>query len=355
MSVAEITEETPFTAEDDRYHTLDANPFNLETNWWCFNIPERRIGCWVHAAYYPNKDQVRWRIFVWDDKGADPARAAYYKNVEAEMPKDPDLRDITFPQGGYSLKTLRPTMDYHVGYSDKERGFGLDFEHLSVHPPHRFTPGEPPAVHNPHFDQLGRIRGVLTLQGEKIPIDCWSVRDRTWGPREGAHASSQKPEYLRGEYKVRDPGGPRWREVERERGRGRIQYIFGHADDQTGFLSFVRPQDGDARGWSPMNMGWLLKDGKFVRLDKTKSKMKTWRNVDTGFGEHMEVTLLDREGRAMEAEGHAVSYFCETGAGATAALFRWEFDGKTGWGEDQDGWRSQDHFSKMVQALRATR
>src|SRR5262249_23346600 len=46
--------------------------------------------------------------------------------------------------------------------------------------------------------------------------------------------------------------------------------IFGHTDDQTGFLSFVRPQDGDAKGRSPLNMGWLLKDGRFVRLDKTK-------------------------------------------------------------------------------------
>lgn len=356
MSVADITEDTLFTPEDDGYHVLDANPYNLETNWWCFNIPERRIGGWVHSAYYPNKKSVRWRVFVWDEKGADPARLAYYKKVEdAPMPDDPDLRAITFPQGGYSLKVLKPTMDYHVGYSDPERNFGLDFEHLSVHPPHRFTPGEAPAMHNPHFDQLGRVRGVLTLHGEKIPVDCYSVRDRTWGPREGAASSSQKPEYLRGEYKVREPGGPRWREIERERGRGRIEYIFGHADDRTGFLSFVRPQDGDAKGWSPLNVGWLLKDGRFVRLDKTRSKMRNFRNRDTGWSEHMEVLLVDREGRSMEAEGFAVSYMCENGTGATAALFRWEFEGQMGWGEDQDGgWRG-DHFTKMVQALRATR
>jgi hypothetical protein len=73
---------------------------------------------------------------------------------------------------------------------------------------------------------------------------------------------------------VLHPGGPRWREIERERGRGRIQYIFGHTEAQTGFLSFVRPQDGDAKGWSPLNVGWLLKDGKFSRLDKSKSRMR---------------------------------------------------------------------------------
>src|SRR3954453_11121611 len=104
MSVAEITEDTPFTAEDDAYHALGDNPLDLETNWWCFNVAERRLGCWVHSAYYPNKDKFRWRIFAWDAKGADPARAAYYKIVEGEMPKNPDLRDITYPLGGYSLK-----------------------------------------------------------------------------------------------------------------------------------------------------------------------------------------------------------------------------------------------------------
>ena len=35
------------------------------------------------------------------------------------------------------------------------------------------------------------------------------------------------------------------------------------------FLSFVRPQDGDAAGWSPLNMGWLLRDGEFTRLDSS--------------------------------------------------------------------------------------
>jgi hypothetical protein len=350
-----ITVDTPFTPEDDGYHKLSDNPLDLETNWWCFNIPERRLGCWIHAAYYPNSDSVTWRVFAWDDKGADPSRLAYYKKVEhAPMPKAPDLRDIQFPQGGYSLKMLKPLMDYHVGYSDPERSFAIELEHRSVHPPHRFTPGEAPAMHNPHIDQLGHMTGALTLYGERIPIDCYSVRDRTWGPREGPHARSQKPEHLQGVHRVREPGGPRWREIERERGRGRIQYIFGHAaDGQTGFLSFVRPQDGDALGRSPLNMGWLLKDGVFARLDKTQSWMRNYRDKDTGWSQHMEVKLVDQDGRSMEAEGFTVSHMCEHATGSNA-LMRWEFEGKIGWGEDQDGWRP-DHFAKLVQALRAAR
>jgi hypothetical protein len=206
-------------------------------------------------------------------------------------------------------------------------------------------------VHNPHLDQLGHITGELTLHGERIPIDCYSVRDRTWGPRGGQHSQSQKPAYVAGAHRVAHPGGPRWREIERE--RGRIQYIFGHTEDRTGFLSFVRPQDGDAEGWSPLNVGWLLKDGVFARLDKTKSRMRNFRDPSTGWSAHMQVDLVDVTGRTMQAEGFAVSHMSEDFAGSNA-LMRWEYDGTIGWGEDQDRWRL-DHFRSMLAALRTTR
>jgi hypothetical protein len=156
---------------------------------------------------------------------------------------------------------------------------------------------------------------------------------------------------VRGEYRVASPGGPHWREVERERGRGRVQYIFGHSDASTGFLSFVRPQDGDANGWSPLNMGWLLKDGVFGRLDKTRSRMLNFRDPQTGRSAHMLVELTDLEGRTMQAEGFTVSAMSESQTGSNS-LMRWEYEGKLGWGEDQDGWNI-DHYQKLMRALRA--
>jgi len=359
-----ITQDTPFTPEDDTFHHLSDDPYETETNWWAFNVPERKLGCWVHAAVKPNQGpggfekngngMVTWRIFVWDEKGAHPMHLAYYRNVTAEMPANADLRDIEFPAGGYKLKMLKPLMDYAVSYSDPERNFALDFEFNAFHAPRRATPGEPPAMFNPHLDQLGRFTGVLTLKGERIPLDGLGVRDRTWGPRGGPHFSSQKPKYKsENTQRVLHPGGPRWREIERERGRGRLQYIFGHTDERTGFLSFVRPQDGDADGWSPMNNGWLLRDGIFSNVDKTKSRMKNFRDPMTGWSQHMQVEVTDVLGRTMTAEGFCVSHMCEHGDGSNA-LMRWEIDGKIGWGEDQDSWQPE-HFRRMLDALRATR
>ena len=82
-----ITKDTPFTPADDGYHVPSDNPLDLETNWWAFNVPERSIGGWLHAAYYPNRGTVTWRVFAWDPTGADPARLAYYRKVaDAPMP-----------------------------------------------------------------------------------------------------------------------------------------------------------------------------------------------------------------------------------------------------------------------------
>ncbi|MET0377144.1 MAG: hypothetical protein ABW128_23160 [Rhizorhabdus sp.] len=340
-----------FRPEDDRYHQLSDDPYETETNWWSWNVPERKIGGWIHTPYYPNRKTVTWRIFTWDDRGYDPARMAYYKKVEeAPMPDDPDLRDITYPKGGYSMKMLEPGMKYEIKYDDKDRDFGLDFIFEGLHPPRRFEPGEPPFIKTPHYDQLGRVTGVLRLRGEDIPLNCLSVRDRTWGPRGGPYAQSRKQSYASDLDRVAQPGGPRWREIERERGRGRIQYVFGHADEGTGFLGFVRPQDGNAAGWSPMNGGYLLHNGVYGSLDKQRSRLRCWRSVETGWCSHFEVEIVDQEGRSMQIEGAAVSRMSEAGYG-TNQLVRWEFHRKIGWGEDQDVWNER-HFLRMFDELR---
>jgi hypothetical protein len=265
-----------------------------------------------------------------------------------------DLRDIAIPGGGFSVMMLRPMRDYRIEFADPAVDFAVQLTFEGVHDPRRATPGEPPFMEHAHFDQLGRVTGELTLSGEQVAVDCYSIRDRSWSPRGGPAPVSRKPAGSGdAATRVRNPGGPGWREIERERGRGRIQYIFGHSGPDTGFLAFVRVVDGDAAGWSPLNHGWLLRDGHFELLDKSASSMKNYRDPVTGWTSHMEVALTDVSGRTMNTEGCAVSHICERGGGSTA-LMRWELDGRIGWGEDQDIWHPR-HFARMLEALQAVR
>ena len=116
-----------FKLEDDCYHQLSDDPYETETNWWSWNVPERKIGGWIHTPYYPNRKTVTSRIFCWGPDGYDQARMAYYRKVdEVPVPATPDLRDVTFPGIGYSLKMLEPGMKYHLQYEDRDRDFALD-------------------------------------------------------------------------------------------------------------------------------------------------------------------------------------------------------------------------------------
>ena len=97
------TDPYAFQPADDCYHRLSDDPYETETNWWSWNVPERKIGGWIHTPRYPNRGDgpggcVTWRIFVWDQRGYDVARMAYYKKVEeVAMPADPDLRPAGSP------------------------------------------------------------------------------------------------------------------------------------------------------------------------------------------------------------------------------------------------------------------
>lgn len=353
---APITADTPFLPDDDTFHQPpDNDPYWTETTWWSFNVPEQKIGGWLHAAFHTNRGTVTWRVYVWDDSGAHPDELRYFR-TEHEVPLTdpaPDLRDITIP-GGFRVRSVTPKRDYRIDFADPAADFALELNFTGVHDPRRYTPGEPPFMEHAHFDQLGHVTGRLLSADEHIDIDRYSIRDRSWSPR-GAPRTARRetPRTEQPASRVRHPGGPQWRQIERERGRGRIQYIFGHTGPDTGFLAFVRVADGDAEGWSPLNHGWLLRDGRFELLDKSTSVMKNYRDPRTGWSAHMQVQLTDVTGRTMAVEGHSVSHICADGGGSTA-LMRWDLDGGIGWGEDQDIWHPK-HFARMRQALQAVR
>lgn len=344
----------PFGPDDDRLHDLTNDEWETETTWFSFNVPERKMGGWFHGPIRPNQNNCSSRVFIWDPSAADHANLAYYhESGNQPLPEKRDLTDFAYPKG-YSVKVLKPTMDYLVSYADPDGSLKIEIEHRGIHPPHRFKPGLPPFHRSVHFDQAGHVVGEMTLKGERIAIDCFSLRDRSWGPRPAPGAGKRRgTESHSPKDETPDPITGDWRAIDRERGRGRIQYIFGTADEKSGFLAFLRPQEGDETGWSPMNHGYLLRDGECIQL--ATGKLLDFRDPDTGFGDHYRFEATDEKGRELVADGYAVSRISDASSGGSGAhsLVRWAFDGKVGWGEDQDIWRPA-HWADMMRQLQAT-
>ena len=200
------------------------------------------------------------------------------------------------------MRVLEPRMRYALGYEDAER-LRADLTFAAVMPPEPLAAEGSTFGRSSHFDQLGRVHGKIVLHGETIPIDCISMRDRTWGRR---------PE-----------NRPR-----------QAAYVTAAADADHGFLAVtnVRPE-GEVIAY-----GFLRREGVTAAL--VEGTRVTERDDDHGWITQVRLAARDALGRTLNATGTAVSRIVinrHTFIDINSRV-RWEMDGATGWGEDQDMW-----------------
>jgi hypothetical protein len=250
----------------------------------------------------PNIGTVAGGAWIWDHTAHLPWEVLYSANYSAlPLPRDQDLDNITLPTG-VSIRVIDPCTSYALGYSDGERlQASLRFD--GVMPPEPLASVGSTFGRAHHFDQIGHVTGELVLHGEKIPIDCLSVRDRTWGRR---------PE---------------------DRPR-QAAYVTGVATPLHGFLA-VTNVDGER---NPVAYGFLRRAGRTVRL--VKGERTVQRDATNSWITRIELQASDAEGRELIAIGEPVSRiiinrhtFIDINS-----LLRWTINGEIGWGEDQDMW-----------------
>ena len=202
-------------------------------------------------------------------------------------------------------------MVYDLGYRFRDQhDFVADLRFAGISPPVPHLEGAPPFTGSSHFDQHGRVTGELQLLGERIPVDCISVRDRSWGRR---------PELLGR--------------------RTRFSYCFGASSPDEAFLAFCRP-DTHLVEAEQLLSGYLIRDGMLRRL-ATASRVNE-RDPETGGVARVLLDARDTDGRELHAVADAVSRMALSGSGGgltVNTMLRWSIDGaRTGWGEDQEVW-----------------
>jgi hypothetical protein len=300
-----------FTDADDQLHTPGEKHSWTETSWWSFNVPERRLAGWLYVQIRPHQNTTAGGAFVYDATATASWQLPFYAMFDHQrIPADLDLRHARF-DSGVSIDVVEPGTTYDLGYRFRdEDDFIAQLRFEAIMAPFPYLSGTPPFSASSHFDQAGRLSGEIVLRGERIAVDCFSLRDRSWGPR---------PE--------------QWGRA------GRLSYAFGTADASHAFLAFCHPDQSDPfTDDETVTTGYLLRDGAISRL--VGGHRRSSRDPVTRMVQTIELDLEDALGRRLRTHGTAHSAMVLARHRVTYNTFlRWQDDdGRISWGEDQDLW-----------------
>lgn len=297
---------------DDR----DGNPYWNESVWFSFSIPEQKIHGLIQYYFRPNMGMLNGGPAMWDPSGTYSWDCLYYNwaHLQALPPgsKKFDMKALN----SLSVKVIEPLTRYQITY-DYE-GFEMDLEWTSIGPMHELKTGDPgqQATAKFHIEQPGRMRGMVRRDGKDYPIDCFSMRDTSFGAREYASLAS---------------GG----------------YFWGIAADS----SFHAIAMGEGLEQKVIG-GYIYKDGELSSLASGVRKV-------TEFGKYGPKRVLfeatDKLGRTMSATGEIEDGLIFTGYTdhtVVWSLIKWDWDGVTHWGDTQE-FCSAVRFRQIARGERA--
>lgn len=300
-----------FSADDDHLHAPGQKHSWTETSWWSFHIADRALAGWLYVQVRPHQRTTAGGAFVYDAQSSLPWQLPYYAMFDHQrLPADLDLTHARL-ESGVSIDCVDPGMIYDLAYRFRDQtDFVASLRFEGLIPPFPYLSGTPPFSASSHFDQPGRLTGMIELHGETIEVDCLSLRDRSWGPR---------PEH--------------W-------GRGgRMSYAFATMDPRNGLLAFSHPSGEDPfTERESITTGYLLQDGVAARL--VGGFRQSVRDPRTRMVRSIDLEVHDDLGRTARAHGQARSAMVLARHRVTFnTLLEWtDGQGRSGWGEDQDLW-----------------
>jgi hypothetical protein len=177
------------TPADDSFHPLTDNPRWTETAWFGFYLPERELSGWIYLHHKRNLRHTLAGISVVDPSGELPWDCLFH-DWHDTLPLAPDADMFDFRGDNSLTVTFAPWERYQFSYDAS--GLVLDLTWQARAAP--VDTGLPGGMQDwarggeetGHYEQRGRMTGTVTLDslgGETLAIDCWSIRDRSWGVR----------------------------------------------------------------------------------------------------------------------------------------------------------------------------
>lgn len=279
------------------------SPYWNESVWFSLSVPERRLHGLIQYYFRPNMGMLNGGPVLWDPSGTQQSDCLYYDWAHLQaMPEGQQKFDMR-ARNSLTCKVIEPLTRYAIGYDAD--GLKMDLIWDAIGPLHELRTGDAgqSATAKFHIEQPGRMTGTIWLDGVAQTIDCFSMRDTSYGARDYASLAS---------------GG----------------YFWGIAQGS----AFHAIAMGDGTGGETQKVigGFIWKDGELASLASGTRRVLE-------FGKHGPKRVLfeatDKTGRSISATGEIEEGLVFTGYTDHTVLWsllRWDWDGVEHWGDNQE-------------------
>ena len=314
--------------EDDSLHDNDGHPYWNESSWVPFHVADRGLSGIIYFYHRPNMNFTKGGVMIWDPSGENTYDSRHY-DFDIHPFDVNDMYDFTLPNG-LTVQCREPLTSFAFRYQRESCGLELNWN--AVMPPQQtgLPQGAKEWADKGHYQQGGRATGELLLDGERIAIDCLTVRDHSWGKR-----------LLR---QMNDPRG---------------DLLWAMASPDHGMCVYVAadPDENDDTDYSrevvdTVGVGWYLRDGDTRPV--TSIKRRSLRG-DDGRVTELVVDGQDDRGRSFHAHGtpaNLLKWQAYNAIMSWYSLMRFTLDDKPAMGETTDYWPI-NQASRMLRSLRA--
>jgi len=285
---------------DRFYDARDTNPYWNESVWFSFSKPEDRIHGFVQYYFRPNMGMLNGGPVMWDPSGVFTWNCLYYNWSHLQAMPPGAQKFAMRAANSLSVNVLEPLTRYAIRYDHE--GFTMDLEWTATGPMHELKTGDPgqQATAKFHIEQPGRMRGTIRRDDKAFAIDCFSMRDTSYGAREYASLAT---------------GG----------------YFWGIAAES----AFHALAMGEGREQRVIG-GFIWKDGTLASLASGTRQVLEFGRYGPS---RVELQATDKLGRTLLATGRIDDGLIFTGYTdhtVVWSLLEWDWDGVTHWGDNQE-------------------
>jgi hypothetical protein len=299
------------TTADELFHgTGEPGDALTETWFWNFHVPEAAINCYAYCWVHPNLKVVTAGLMLY--------KGLKRQHLESELFDIRDYMssalvgdgsDIQLPNG-MRVEVVVPMKHIHLTFSDAARDTSIDVELNAIGSPIVRANGK-------HFEQVMHATGKLVLRGEQHEIDCYPVRDRSWGEqRPETHAPTPPYTWVTGTF------------------GSDFAFNVGAHDDPALGPDWIGRFDPPAKIFKD---GWVVMHGEQRRI--VRASKITHRELPLCRPLRHEYQFEDSTGEVHRLTGQVIAQSNWSGwsnMNCHLGLVEWDWNGRKGWGETQE-------------------